>query len=481
MRRAREGEAPSLQWHRPLSAPSPGGEGGNGLGYQVQLAELAYSGKEAVEFSGQQEILDEATDIAQANDDDVARVRQFFAQQEIRDVCADLPGDLAIDDQAWTGARALAETSSAAEQKSAFDQPRHRLVAKLVATRRRGKEPVRNVTRLRFAGDVRQHGIEQDVVGWRRIDEREAVEIGVDPGFEREIHEDAAGEGQVQRVCIARRELSAFLVEQEQQYLFGKAQHGGSASRCIAGGLYCARGGNPRPHPSAIAADVNVNPPPQPPPGDAGVETGRGDRSRTAPSQAPVAAIFVLSGFAALVYQVAWQRALFTIYGVDIESATVVVTAFMLGLGLGSLAGGRIADRPGFDHLGCFAVIEALVCAYGVASLALFAAVGDLTGPAGAGGVFVATFALVLVPTALMGATLPLLAAHAARSSGNVGHSLAVFYFANTIGGAVAAIVTAIFLLRYMGLQSSVLVAAGLNAAVALAAGALRQAHRRRA
>ena len=94
---------------------------------------------------------------------------------------------------------------------------------------------------------------------------------------------------------------------------------------------------------------------------------------------------------------------------------------------------------------------------------------------------FVATFALVLVPTALMGATLPLLAAHAARTSGNVGHSLAVFYFANTIGGAVAAIVTAIFLLRYLGLGSSVLVAATLNFVVAALALALRHAHRRRA
>ena len=207
---------------------------------------------------------------------------------------------------------------------------------------------------------------------------------------------------------------------------------------------------------------------------------GRGGDSRAPLAVFPVAAIFVLSGFAALVYQVAWQRALFTIYGVDVESATVVVTAFMLGLGLGSLAGGRIADRPGFDHLACFAAIEALICAYGIGSLALFAWVGALTGPAGAGGVFVATFALVLIPTALMGATLPLLAAHAARSSGNVGHSLAVFYFANTIGGAIAAIVTAIFLLRYLGLQSSVLVAAGLNAAVALLAGALRLARWRR-
>ena len=59
-----------------------------------------------------------------------------------------------------------------------------------------------------------------------------------------------------------------------------------------------------------------------------------------------IAAIFVLSGFAALIYQVAWQRALFSVYGLNVESVTVVVTAFMLGLGVGSLAGGWAAAGP---------------------------------------------------------------------------------------------------------------------------------------
>ncbi len=49
--------------------------------------------------------------------------------------------------------------------------------------------------------------------------------------------------------------------------------------------------------------------------------------------------IFFLSGFAAILYQIVWQRALFTIYGTSVESVTIVVTAFMLGLGFGSLAG----------------------------------------------------------------------------------------------------------------------------------------------
>ena len=181
-----------------------------------------------------------------------------------------------------------------------------------------------------------------------------------------------------------------------------------------------------------------------------------------------IAAVFVLSGFAALAYQVAWQRALLTIYGVNAESVTVVVTAFMLGLGLGSLLGGWLADIPQVDHLRVFAAIEGVVCAYGIGSRQLLAGVGQLTGPLGPGAVFLSTFALVLIPTALMGASLPLLVGHAVRRSGNVGRSLAILYFANTLGGALAAIVTAIVLLRLVGLQASVLVAAGVNALVAV-------------
>jgi len=55
--------------------------------------------------------------------------------------------------------------------------------------------------------------------------------------------------------------------------------------------------------------------------------------------------LFFFSGFPALIYQLTWQRALFRIFGVNIESVTVVVAAFMLGLGLGSLLGGELSKR----------------------------------------------------------------------------------------------------------------------------------------
>src|SRR5262249_49737258 len=56
-----------------------------------------------------------------------------------------------------------------------------------------------------------------------------------------------------------------------------------------------------------------------------------------------IVAAFFASGFAALIYQIIWQRALFTIFGINVEAVTVVVTGFLLGLGFGSLSGGWLS------------------------------------------------------------------------------------------------------------------------------------------
>src|SRR5260221_5724790 len=58
-----------------------------------------------------------------------------------------------------------------------------------------------------------------------------------------------------------------------------------------------------------------------------------------------LSALFLFSGMPALIYQVVWQRVLFSIYGVNAESVAGVVSAFMLRLGLGSIAGGRLSSR----------------------------------------------------------------------------------------------------------------------------------------
>jgi predicted membrane-bound spermidine synthase len=178
--------------------------------------------------------------------------------------------------------------------------------------------------------------------------------------------------------------------------------------------------------------------------------------------------VFLLSGFAALVYQVVWQRALFAIFGLNIESVTVVVTAFMLGLGLGSLAGGALSVKPERSLLLWFAAAEAGIAAFGAMSLHVFELVGSATLRASNLITGVTTFLLLLLPTLLMGATVPLLVAHAVRISGNVGRSVSTLYFVNTLGSAVAAVLAVVLLLRFLGQQRSILVASALNATVAL-------------
>ena len=60
---------------------------------------------------------------------------------------------------------------------------------------------------------------------------------------------------------------------------------------------------------------------------------------------AVVFALFFTSGFAALLYQVIWQRVLAIFSGADVYSVTIIVAAFMGGLGIGSVTGGHLADR----------------------------------------------------------------------------------------------------------------------------------------
>lgn len=181
-------------------------------------------------------------------------------------------------------------------------------------------------------------------------------------------------------------------------------------------------------------------------------------------------ALFAGSGFAALVYQVVWQRSLFAIYGINVEAVTVVVTAFMLGLGLGSLAGGALSRNPERPALRTFAAIEIGIGLFGFASLALFHGVGHTTLHLPPVGTACVTFLLVLVPTLLMGATLPLLVAYKVRRSGNVGMSVGALYCINTLGSALACFATVLWLLPELGQSGSVVLAGVLNVGVGLGA-----------
>ena len=179
-----------------------------------------------------------------------------------------------------------------------------------------------------------------------------------------------------------------------------------------------------------------------------------------------VAALFFCSGFPALIYQIVWQRSLFAIYGVNVQSVAVVVSAFMLGLGSGSLLGGRLSEKFPDRGILIFGICELLVAGFGLISLRLFHWAAGFTAGSSLGYTILFSFLLLVVPTMLMGATLPLLVEQLVRTSRNVGYSVATLYFVNTLGSAVACFVCAQMLLRNFGQSGSVTLAVCVNTLV---------------
>ena len=173
--------------------------------------------------------------------------------------------------------------------------------------------------------------------------------------------------------------------------------------------------------------------------------------------------LFFFSGFPALIYQLTWQRALFRVFGVNVESVTIVVTAFLLGLGLGSLVGGWLSQRRNVPLLPLLAAIELMTGAFGLASLRIFDFVGDLTIGLPLAVMAAAALAVVIVPTLLMGATLPLLVGHLARRSGHVGSAVGLLYYVNTLGAGAACLACMALLFPFLGMQGAVYVAVAIN------------------
>ena len=202
------------------------------------------------------------------------------------------------------------------------------------------------------------------------------------------------------------------------------------------------------------------------------------ERGAAGAAHSRIIPLFVVSGAAALIYQVCWQRMLFEGFGVDIESVTIIVSAFMLGLGLGSLAGGELADRYPRRLIALFAIIELCTAAFGFCSPNLIHAAGRFAVNHSLFEIGLLNFALLLVPTTLMGATLPILVAHAVSVHRNVGMSVGALYFANTLGAALGAAFTGFVALYYLGLTSTIYMAALLNIGVSATVWrSLRKAH----
>jgi predicted membrane-bound spermidine synthase len=198
---------------------------------------------------------------------------------------------------------------------------------------------------------------------------------------------------------------------------------------------------------------------------------------RDTPRVAVAGLLFLLSGAAALVYQVAWQRLLVLHSGVGLYSVSLIVAAFMAGLGVGSLVGGRLSAMVGTTGaLRAFALLELAIGAFGMASSWiyydwLYPRAVHLPSPSWTAGLL--HFAALLPPTLLMGMSLPFLARAVVTDVAGAGRRIGWLYGINMLGAAAGALATPWWLLPAGGVPGAVLVAAGANGLVGVGALAL--------
>jgi spermidine synthase len=176
--------------------------------------------------------------------------------------------------------------------------------------------------------------------------------------------------------------------------------------------------------------------------------------------------VFFASGFSSLVYQVSWQRILTLYYSVENISTTLIVTVYMLGLGLGAIIGGYFAERVRYRLL-LYVSIELLIGVFGCISIPFLEFLGKSTAGSSYTTSFIYMFAFLCVPTILMGSTLPLLTKIFNNILDNFLLSLSYLYFINTLGAAVGALISSFLLISFFGLDTSVYFAAAINILIA--------------
>jgi spermidine synthase len=194
------------------------------------------------------------------------------------------------------------------------------------------------------------------------------------------------------------------------------------------------------------------------------------------PARALLYLLFFVSGAAALVYEVVWARLLRLVFGGSHLAVSTVLAVFMSGLALGSWSFGRRADRSP-TPLRLYGWLEIGIGLSSLASaeaLRLYAAASDpLARWAESGGVVSLTllrvgvaFVVLIVPTTLIGGTLPVLSRVVGGAGPRVERSLASLYATNTFGAVLGTLAAGFLLLPALGVSRTLWVAILSNVAV---------------
>ena len=193
---------------------------------------------------------------------------------------------------------------------------------------------------------------------------------------------------------------------------------------------------------------------------------------------AGVMVLFFMSGITGLIYEVVWTRLLTYLFGATIYAISTVLSAFMGGLALGSIIFGRLADRWQLNSLKAYALLELFVGITALLLLVLLKLIEPIFG-------FVyqhwtesffllslvrliLCFIVLLIPTTLMGGTLPLLSRFITHHQTTLGLRIGGLYAINTLGAVVGCFVAGFYLIALLGVRGTVYLAVGIDVIVAI-------------
>jgi spermidine synthase len=207
-----------------------------------------------------------------------------------------------------------------------------------------------------------------------------------------------------------------------------------------------------------------------------------GLRDPTARTRWGVCVLFFFSGATSLIFEVLWSLQFVTVFGNSSYSISVVLCAYMTGLGLGGFVGGKFADRI-TRHVAMFSAVQAAIAFWAFVVPVLLEWLRELAPKlsilspesllVSTVARFAFSFCILAVPCFLMGTTLPLLSRAVTNSEQQVGRRVGVLYSLNTLGAACGCLAAGFWMLQALGLRLTNLLALAVNLLVAVAALAL--------
>lgn len=182
--------------------------------------------------------------------------------------------------------------------------------------------------------------------------------------------------------------------------------------------------------------------------------------------------VFAVSGMTALIYEITWIRPLSLVFGTTLYSVTTIVASFILGLGVGSLVAGKYTDRLK-NPLQYFGLTQIIIGVYGILLLLVFPLLPDFYSM-----IYHATvpnyelflslqvlfsILLLIVPTTLMGSTLPLLLKTYSNDLKTIGLKVGKLDGSNSFGAMIGVLCAGFLMIPILGIQLTIVVTASIN------------------